>query len=122
MPNTAITAEELLAPGGTSGLSVDPEDLKQVNLLSNIVDKLTRARLRDMDADERVGKIITREKFDAALSSIYSTIESECGPRTWLALADVGADYDKARGIMLEVQERLYQRIINYGTEDPTAE
>ena len=122
MPNTAITADELLAAGGSAALSADPEDLKQVNLLSNIVDKLTRARLRDMDADERAGKIITRENFDKALSSIYSTAESECGPRTWLALVDAGADYDKARNIMLEIQDRIYQRVIAYGVADTTTE
>ena len=117
-----ITAEQLLAPGGAAVLTVDPTDLKQVNLLANIVDKLTRARLRDMDADEREGKIITREDFDAALSSIYTTVESECGPRTWLALQDAGADYETCRSIMLEAQDRIYQRIIAYGTETSTTE
>ena len=117
-----ITAEELLAPGGTAVLRVDPEDLAQVNLLANVMDKITRARLRDMDGDERAKNLIPRADFDAALSSIYSTVESECGPRLWVALSDAGADYEQAREVILEMQDRIYQRFIAYGATAPPAE
>ena len=117
-----VTAEELLEAGGISGMVVCLEDPAQVNLVANILDKLTRARLRKMDAGERQGKLLKRGDFDAALSAVYGTVESECGPRTWLALKDAGADYEQARNIMLEIQDRIYQQVIAYGTADTPAE
>ena len=119
---TTVAVEELLAEGGISGMIVCLDEPAQVNLVANILDKLTRARLRKMDADERQGKTVTRSSFDAALSSIYTTIESECGQRSWQALSDAGADYDSARNIMLAIQERIYQQFMSYGAEITTTE
>ena len=117
-----ITARQLLDGDGNYDLAADPADLRQVNMLANIVDKTTRARLRGMEADVRLGNTVTRAEFDAALTSVYALVESECGPRMWQMLTEAGADFASAKELMLTAQERIYQKVASYGLADTTAE
>ena len=118
-----IKAQDLLDGSAYDVLEADATDLSEVNILSNIVDKMTRSRTRDLEAKEKVGKLIQRQEFDSALSELYNVTQSELGPRMWQDLADAGADYDKAKSILLATQNRIYRLVMAYGaTEDTLAE
>lgn len=115
-----INAKQLLEGSNVEDITADTDDLVEVNLLANVMDKVTRSRERDLKARETSGELIRRSVLDDALNAIYATAETELGDKLWQHINDAGVDVNKAKAISLHFMNKMYDVVSLYGTVEHT--